>query len=373
MLILHVLAPGAVGGLERVVRSLAAGHRALGHRVCVAVIHEAGQGDHPFVTALSELGIEVIPLRVAPRAYRTERAMIAELCGTLRPDVVHTHGYRADVVDAGVARSQRIPTVTTVHGFTGGGWKNRVYERLQRYAFRQFDAVVAVSRPLAEALVREGVPLGRVHEIRNAWDDAVTFLDHSAACSVLGVPSDGFRLGWVGRVSPEKGPDVMLQALALLGDTAVRLSMLGDGPERDRLQRRGEALGVAARMTWHGTVVEAASLFRAFDVFVLSSRTEGTPMALFEAMAAGVPIVATAVGGVPQVVSSAEAILVPPDDPTRLAAAIRETLRDPGAARDRARAARCRLEREFAVQPWLERYDMLYHTLAQRGAALAGR
>jgi len=106
---------------------------------------------------------------------------------------------------------------------------------------------------------------------------------------------------------------------------------------------------------------------------VLSSRTEGTPMALFEAMAAGVPIVATAVGGVPQVVSSAEAILVPPDDPTRLAAAIRETLRDPAAARDRARAARCRLEREFAVQPWLERYDMLYHTLAQRGAALAGR
>jgi len=189
--------------------------------VCVAVIHEAGQGDHPFVTALSELGIEVIPLRVAPRAYRTERAGIAELCGTLRPDVVHTHGYRADVVDAGVARSQRIPTVTTVHGFTGGGWKNRVYERLQRYAFRQFDAVVAVSRPLAEALVREGVPLGRVHEIRNAWDDAVTFLDHSAACSVLGVPSDGFRLGWVGRVSHEKGPDVMLQALALLGDASV--------------------------------------------------------------------------------------------------------------------------------------------------------
>jgi len=373
MVILHVLAPGAVGGLERVVRSLAEGHRALGHRVCVAVIHELGQGDHPFVSALSESGIEVMPIRVAPRAYLTERAMIAGLCGTLRPDVFHVHGYRPAIVDAGVARHLRIPTVTTVHGFTGGGWKNRLYERLQRRAFRQFDAVVAVSRPLAEALVRDRVLRGRVHEIRNAWDDAVAFLDRSAACRKLGVPDDGFRLGWVGRVTHEKGPDVMLQALALLGDTAARLSMLGDGRERDSLQRRGEALGVGTRVTWHGTVAEAASLFRAFDVFVLSSRTEGTPMALFEAMAAGVPIVAAAVGGVPDVVSPAEAILVPPDDPASLADAVRETLSDPAAARDRARAARQRLEREFAVQPWLERYETLYRAIGRRGVALVDR
>ena len=373
MVILHVLWPNAVGGLERVVRSLATGHRALGHRVCVAVIHEREQEDHPFSDALADSGVEVIPIRVAVRAYRTERAMIAALCERLRPDVVHTHGYRPDVVDAGVARRLKIPTVTTAHGFTGGGWKNRLYERLQRYAFRQFDAVVAVSRPLAEALARDRVLRGRIHEIRNAWDDAVAFLDHSAARRELGVPDDGFRLGWVGRVTHEKGPDVMVQALALLGDTAVRVSMLGDGRERDPLQKRGQALGVAARMTWHGNVAEAASLFRAFDVFVLSSRTEGTPIALFEAMAAGVPVVATAVGGVPEVVSPAEAILVPPDDPARLADAVRETLRNPAAARERARAAQRRLEREFAVQPWLERYDMLYHTLAQRGAALVGR
>jgi glycosyltransferase involved in cell wall biosynthesis len=120
-------------------------------------------------------------------------------------------------------------------------------------------------------------------------------------------------------------------------------------------------------------VVEAAALFPAFDMFVLSSRTEGTPMALFEAMAAGVPVVATAVGGVPQVVSPAEALLVPPDDPANLAAGIREVLSNPDAAHARACAARRRLEREFAVQPWLARYDMLYDTLAQRGAARAGR
>ncbi len=96
-------------------------------------------------------------------------------------------------------------------------------------------------------------------------------------------------------------------------------------------------------------------------------------MALFEAMAAGVPVVATAVGGVPQVVSPAEALLVPSEDPASLATAIRDTLRDPVAARDRAGAARRRLEQGFAVQPWLERYETLYGAIGRRGAALAGR
>jgi glycosyltransferase involved in cell wall biosynthesis len=114
-------------------------------------------------------------------------------------------------------------------------------------------------------------------------------------------------------------------------------------------------------------------LFPAFDVFVLSSRTEGTPIALFEAMAAGVPIVASAVGGVPDVVSSREAVLVTQEDPAALAAGLTETLGDPTAALERARAARRRLEREFALQPWLEQYLALYTSLYAPRTALAGR
>jgi glycosyltransferase involved in cell wall biosynthesis len=164
---------------------------------------------------------------------------------------------------------------------------------------------------------------------------------------------------------------VVLRAIALLGDVPVRLSMVGDGEERGGLLKRAEGRVVAQRTTWHGNVPEVASLLPAFDVFVLSSRTEGTPIVLFEAMAAGVPVVATAVGGVPEVVSPAEAILVPPDDPVRLAAAIRETLDNPAAAQDRVRAARRRLEREFAAQPWLERYENLYRAVGRHRAALA--
>jgi glycosyltransferase involved in cell wall biosynthesis len=277
------------------------------------------------------------------------------------------------VVDAGVARGLGIPTVTTVHGFTGGGWKGRLYERLQRRAYRKFAAVVAVAEPMCDVLVHGGVRRERVHLIQNAWDGTVTFLDRQAARQTLGVPVEGTRIGWVGRISHEKGPDVVVDAIARLGDPRIALSMVGDGDARIALAARAGAMGIADRITWHGTVHDAARLFPAFDVFVLSSRTEGTPIVLFEAMAAGIPIVASAVGGVPDVVSSREAVLVTPEDPAALAAAVTETLGDPTAALERSRAARWRLEREFALQPWLERYIGLYTSLYAPRAALAGR
>lgn len=364
MRILHVAAPARVGGLEAVLHSLAAGQRAAGHDVRVAAVLDVAERDgHPVVGALGEAGVPVTRLALPRRAYLKERAAIRALCGEVRPDVVHSHGYRADVVDAGVARRLGIPVVATVHGFTGGGWKNRLYEWLDRRALRRLETVVAVSRGLADTLAAAGVPQDRIHVIPNAWDHRTTILVAVDARRELGLPADGRRIGWVGRLSGEKGPDVMVAAIDLLRDQCCALSMLGDGRERPALERQSIRLGVAERVTWHGAVSVAGRLFRAFDVFVLSSRTEGIPLALLEAMAAQVPVVATAVGGVPDVVSAAEALLVPPNDPAALAAAIREVLRNPNDATMRARAARTRLDGEFALGPWLERYEALYRGL----------
>ncbi|PYP94454.1 MAG: hypothetical protein DMD34_08540 [Gemmatimonadetes bacterium] len=132
-----------------------------------------------------------------------------------------------------------------------------------------------------------------------------------------------------------------------------------------RLERLAGALGLGSRVTFHGKVDDAARLFPAFDMFVLSSRTEGTPIVLFEAMAAGVPVVATAVGGVPDVVSCTEALLVPPQDPVALAQAIRTALLDPGATHARVTAARARLTREFTLARWVARYDAVYQQVAR--------
>jgi glycosyltransferase involved in cell wall biosynthesis len=361
--VLHLVAPCEAGGLERVVRSLAAGHRRAGHRVGVAAVLAAPQTEHPLLDELEAEGVEVFACPVPPRAYFRERAMVREVIGRFGPEVVHTHGYRPDVLDGGLSRRAGIPTVSTVHGFTGGDWKNRTYEWLQCRAFRRFDGVVAVSRPLREHLIRRGVPAGRVHVVPNAWGNGTPPEDRDAARARLNVPDGRFHLGWVGRLSAEKGADVLVEAMPYLRDLPLHLSMIGYGPELPGLRRRAADLGVDGAIGWHDGIRDAGRLFTGFDAFVLSSRTEGTPIVLFEAMAVRTPIVATRVGGVPDVVSGSEAILVRSEEPAALAAAIREAYSAPDAALVRARAAHRRLVAHFSLEPWLARYEELYRAL----------
>lgn len=335
----------------------------MGHRVCVAAVVPPGEERQPFLEGLRADGVEVAAIAVPGRAYLRERAIVRRLCRELRPAIVHTHGYRPDVIDAGVARALGAPVVTTVHGFTGGGVRSRVYERLQERAFRRFDAVVAVSRSVADRLRGRRVPDRALRVIPNAFEDAGERMERVCARRALGVSDDRYLIGWVGRMSHEKGADVLVEALALLPDRAVHLCMLGDGPDRRWLEERARALGVAGLISWHGVVPEARRLYAALDSFVLSSRTEGTPIVLFEAMAAGVPVVSTRVGGVPDVVGGDQALLVRAEDPRALAEAITELRRDGAAAARRARAARIRLQERFGVGPWLERYERVYREL----------
>lgn len=370
MVILHLVAPAAIGGLERVVQALALEQRAAGHDVHVAAIAATLAGEQALLRPLAVAGVDTHPVRVGARAYRRERAEVAKLCRRACPDVVHSHGYRPDVIDAGVARRLGLPTVTTVHGFTGGGWRNRLYEWLQRRAARRFAAVVAVSRPLADQLRAAGVPEERLAIVPNAWREPVAPLPREGARGALGLPSvsAAFHIGWVGRLSDEKGPDILIAALAQLRDVPFITSFVGDGPAQSRLRALGAAAGVTDRLRWHGAKADASRLFPAFDVFALSSRTEGTPIVLFEAMAAGVPIVAARVGGVEDVLSEAEALLVPAEDPNALAGALRAVYADPAAAARRARAARQRLATQFACGPWIERYLTVYRRVATPSA-----
>ena len=361
--ILHVLAPNDAGGLESVVRSLAIGQHDRGHTVRVVAVVSPAAPRYHVVKSLDDAGVEVLTLAIHDRAYLREGGFIADLCRRHRPTVVHTHGFRPDVLDAAIARYLGIPTVTTVHGFTGGGWRLALYERIQRLAFRRFDAVVAVSRPLAHRLAADGVPRDRVHLVPNAYTPTTALRDRLAARRALSLPVDRFIIGWVGRLTPEKGLDVMVDALVRLSTLPVSLSVVGDGPERSSLVDRAAERGLSARITWHGIVRDAASVLPAFDVIVLSSRTEGCPIVLLEAMAARVPIVATRVGGVPDVVTPADALLAPSEDAASLAGAIVDVYHNRRPAAARAATAYARLLAEFQVAPWIARYDSLYRSI----------
>jgi len=365
--ILQVAAAGPYGGLESMLALLAAGLTRRHHDLRVAAVLDPGPEPHPFESLLRRYGVAVIALRLPPRAYRRERRALRELMLDARPDVVHTHGYRADVQAGAVARRLGVATVATVHGFTGGAWRNHLYEWLQQRSLRRSDAVVAVSRPLVERLRRGGVEASRLHLLLNAWGGRGAARERDEARGRLGLPRDAFVIGWVGRLSHEKGADVLLEALARTRERAGLACVIGDGPERAALEARAGQLGLASRVRWCGAVPDAGSLFAAFDVFALSSRTEGTPMVLFEAMEAGVPIVATAVGGVPDVVGDDEAWLVPPEDPGELSRALDAARVDLGAAERKVEASRRRLTARFGLDPWLDAYERIYAQVIASG------
>lgn len=351
--------------MESVVQMHARGWAGIGGEVAVALMLDEGAQVPAEWQRLQADGVRIFSHFLAPRAYLRERAQYLRWFREFQPAVVHSHGYRADLIAGSAARAVGIPRVSTVHGFTGGDWKNRLYERLQLRTFRRFARVIAVSRTIRERLLDQGLPDGRIAVIPNAWAPG-PLPPRSPARARLGLADADFAIGWVGRLSVEKGADVLLAALvAGAGRDAISV-IVGDGRERAHLERQAGELGLSAGLRWTGMVPQAASLFPAFDCYVLSSRTEGTPIALFEAMAAGVPIVATRVGGVPDVISEAEALLVPPEDPAALAQAIIAVRRDPDAAAARAARAREVLALRFSTGPWLDRHLELYRAIAAR-------
>jgi glycosyltransferase involved in cell wall biosynthesis len=351
-----------MGGLETVVSTLAAAQRRSGHTVVVAPTLSAPGDGWNFATSLEHADVELVPLVVPRRGYLRERTLIRVLCRSHGVNIVHTHGYRSDIVGGHAGHESGLPIVTTVHGFTGGGLKNRAYEQLQRFVLRRFDAVVVVSRRQADQLRASGVPAQRLHVVPNALAAHPSPLSRGDARRALGLPTEGLFAGWVGRVSREKGIDVFIDALASLRDPTIGGVILGDGPERAAESARAETLA-SGRFRWLGAVPDAAKYFAAFDLFVLSSRTEGLPMVMLEAMAAGTPVVATSVGGIPDLISPAEGMLVPPEDPKALAEAIRATVLDGDAAAARASAARERQRAHFDVASWSALYEEIYRDL----------
>jgi glycosyltransferase involved in cell wall biosynthesis len=332
----------------------------MGHTVELAAVLDVAT--NPFVEEARDAGITVHVVDSPARSFRPERRAIRAILARKRIDVLQSHGYRSDILDLGVARSAGVPSVTTLHGFSATDRKARVYEWLQLSAARRASAIVAVSTNVADRALASGARPESVHLIRNSITPTAKHIATDAAREQLGL-LPALHLGWVGRLSSEKGPDVMLEAMPHLADIPVTLSFIGDGPDRPSLTERAASLGISDRVRFHGRVADAASLLAAFNVVVLSSRTEGTPMVVLEAMACEVPIVATRVGGVPDMLSAAEAILVDSEDPVALAIAIRTAIGDLKASAERAVRARARLLDQFDTNAWLTRYETLYRSI----------
>jgi glycosyltransferase involved in cell wall biosynthesis len=369
--VIHAFAPGPVGGAEQVVADLTLALRREGVDVHLVLVLDETEHDHLFLELVSS-EIVTHPVFVPRRAYRYEFRELGKLFRRLRPQIVHTHVYRANVIAAAAARRLKVPVVSTAHGFTGRSLKIRVFQAMERVSFRRADAVVAVSRALGEELARFKLPASRIHVIANARSYPEAPIPRNEARGRLGVGPENFVVGWVGRLGREKAPDIMLEAIEDLVSVGripdLRVAMVGDGPNLESLKKQSRDLGCDGIVSWLGLIPNAARLFRGFDVIVMSSRSEGTPIVALEAMALGVPLVATDVGGIVDLTGREAAAIVPPEDPSALARAVEAVYTDRVAAAHRARLAKERIASHASVERWARRHVDIYERICGAGA-----
>lgn len=269
-----------------------------------------------FAREIHQLGYDYETVPVAIRPGGADRLRILRVAWRLYSilkrggfDLVHTHGYFADICGLAVARLLRINGISTCHGFIDNDRKMSVYNLLDRYALRYCKTIIAVSEGIRNELVRSGIRESRIKVIPNAVENfagegELSYRRHEKRYSLRIEPHEHV-VGYLGRLSKEKGVRYLIEAVAdmqVAGDP-VKLLIVGEGPERLPLEQQVRVCGLEGMVVFAGFQTDAENWLPAFDSFVLPSLTEGTPMALLEAMAVGVPIIATAVGGVPKIVT----------------------------------------------------------------------
>jgi glycosyltransferase involved in cell wall biosynthesis len=292
---------------------------------------------------------------------------LADWLRRLKPTIVHVHSG-AWLKAARAAHLAGVPhTVHTVHGIEGDEpW---FIKPLWRMAAHYTDAIVSVSEPLMGYLQRDmGLARDKLRLIPNGVDTE-SFRPGPSGGQLrarLRLGADDVLIGNVARLTPVKNHALLLEAFAILRPHAPRatLAIVGDGPLRRDLERRIAALGLEAHARLAGLAGDMPAIYRDFDLFVLSSRLEGTSLSILEAMASGVCVVATAVGGNPDLLGHGRfGVLVPPDDPRALAAAMADLLRDHARRRMLAAAAREHVARSYSEESMLRRYEELYDSL----------
>ena len=358
--IAHLLSSFAMGGQERVALDLAAAQVRRGHEVSAISLAPLPHG-----VLAGELVARGVTLHSVPKGPAFDVGTIARLRRLLRAchiDILHTHNPQPLAYGAPAGRLARVAVVHTKHGVNPDRGR-RLW--LRRMGGHLVHAYVAVSQATAEVAARDReCPPGRLSVIPNGVDLDAYRPDLDARREIraaLEVPPEAWLFGTVGRVSVEKDHALLVRAVGPLLGPRVRLVIAGDGAELANV--RAEASAYAPWIVLTGVRHDIPRVLASLDAFVLSSRSEGLPLALLEAMATGLPVVATNVGGVPEVLADGSAgILVSPRDERALRHSLGALMLDPAAAvalgaRGRERA------RHYDAAGVVDRYMSLYGRL----------
>jgi glycosyltransferase involved in cell wall biosynthesis len=372
----HVVISLACGGLERLVVDWTnARNRMHPDSTLVCCLDEPGE------LAPQVEGAAVVTIGARRGRFPWDRAAVQRLRETLNGHpggpfhLLHSHNLAAQQYAVLAARGTPMRHVHTQHG--ANLHLQRPLDRMRSRLLRRFtDCLVAVSEATAEAMRRsQGVRRSRLEVIPNGValprEAPPAPEQRAAARRECGLPDDAFVLGSVGRMARVKGYDRLVRAFAAAtrgtGGGALgraRLLLIGDGPERAAIGRLIRDLGMESRVVLAGFRADAPRLLAAMDAFVLPSRSEGMPIGLLEAMAAGVPALASDAGSSRELIDDGRAGIVLPADEARWPDQLAAAAADPGRLQALARAARRRVEEHYALERGLARYEAIYRELA---------
>ncbi len=385
--ILRVIARLNMGGPAIHVSSLAAGLEPRGYETTlVAGSLARGEDSMAFLAERLDIPVRTIPelqREVSPIDDARSVMRMREIIRELRPHILHTHTAKAGAIAraaalvSGAARPAIL--VHTFHGHVLKGYFDPVrtafFKKVERSLARVTDALVAVSPEVRDELVAAGIaPREKFSVIRlgipleERLGDATADLDYRR---LYGISESAFVVGWVGRMTDVKDTDAVLEIVRAARDRGLEavLVMVGDGPDRVRLEQLAHDIGIARSTFFVGYQPEVAGYYRLFDAFLLPSVNEGTPVSAIEALASGTPVVATRVGGVPDVVRDGEdGFLFEPGDTDDAAERLALLASDATLRSALGASGRERVLRRYSVSRLVEDVDRLYRSLlSERG------
>lgn len=378
MRILHLIDSAGLYGAEKMILALASQQQRTGSQPVIGVIMTSSDPVKVLETEAVRIGLPVKRIVMAGGARLSAFLEIGPAIDRLQPDIVHAHGYKAIILAGYLGlRGHPTPVVATAHGYTAKGRRTRValFEALDRRALRSVAAIAAVSGVLGSLLVESGVPKKLLRTIPNGIPlqvpgstpptkeelDLVGFCEH--APTVIGI----------GRLSLEKNFPLLIRAVARVrkkvGD--CQLLILGEGKQRAALQALAIEQGLSDHIRMPG-FLRSDLLLRKAAVLAISSLSEGLPLVLLEAMRDRVPVVAAAVGGIPEALGAPSVgRLVDVGDEAGLATALIEVLVDRKAAADQVERAYLRFALEFTDVTMAAAYDEMYRAVCGAKSTVA--
>ena len=365
-------AASVTGPAANVIRFCKYAH-ALGEiQVTIAAFHRststgAGTPSNTFFDALTAAGIEFDVIREKRRFDRGVIEQMREIASRRNPEVIASHATKSHFLVRSAALHRSYPWIAFHHGYTSEDLKMRLYTQLDRWSLPAAHRVVTVCGPFATMLGEtRGVSPDRILVVPNSMEPA-PLPDPEEIQEVsrtLNLP-DGVRVILsIGRFSTEKAQIDLLQAFALMKTPDLRLVLVGSGIDRGKLENAAATFGVADQTIFAGQHRNVWPFYRFADIFVLPSLSEGSPNVLLEAMMARTPVVATAVGGVPETVEhESSALLVPSRDPEKLAEAMRRLLDSPELRARLAANAFTRVKEHFSTEVYYERLRQIQNNV----------